>query len=383
MFILDNPYVSPFLVQTIKDHKYTVIDCTNELGVDSLTTKQAIKHISTQTHPAIYTNSENAIDWINQNLALTELPEKINTFKDKYKFRQLTQKMYPDFYFQSINVNDLESVNINQLPLPFIIKPRVGFFSMGVYKVHSCDEWIATIDLIRQEMRHLKGLYPASVMGDEDFIIEQCINGEEFAFDAYINHQGEAVVLSILKHTFASSEDVSDRVYTTSKDIIVSNLAEFTEFTQKIADLAQVKNFPLHIEVRRNSNGHLMPIEVNPMRFGGWCTTADMSYFAYGFNQYSYYFNQQKPDWKNLLQDKDNQLFSVIVLDNSTGISTDKIKKFNFQKVMNTFTEVLESRVVDYKHYPLFGFLFVTTSTDDNQQLHNILMSDLSEYVEL
>jgi hypothetical protein len=146
MFILDKPYVSPFLVQTIKDHKYTVIDCTNELGVDSLTTKQAIKHISTQTHPAIYTNSENAIDWINQNLALTELPEKINTFKDKYKFRQLTQKMYPDFYFQSINVNDLESVNINQLPLPFIIKPRVGFFSMGVYKVHSCDVWTATID---------------------------------------------------------------------------------------------------------------------------------------------------------------------------------------------------------------------------------------------
>jgi hypothetical protein len=232
-------------------------------------------------------------------------------------------------------------------------------------------------------MRHLKGIYPASVMGDEDFIIEQCINGEEFAFDAYINQQGEAVVLSILKHTFASSEDVSDRVYTTSKDIIASNLAEFTEFTQKIADLAQVKNFPLHIEVRRNSNGHLMPIEVNPMRFGGWCTTADMSYFAYGFNQYSYYFNPQTPDWENLLQDKDNQLFSVIVLDNSTGISTDKIKKFNFQKVMNTFTEVLESRVIDYKHYPLFGFLFVTTSTDDNQQLHNILMSDLSEYVEL
>lgn len=383
MFILDNPYVSPFLVQTIKENQYPVIDCTNKLGVDSLTTTQAIKHISNHSNPAIYSNSENAIDWINQNLTFTDLPEKINIFKDKYKFRQLTQNMYPDFYFQSININDLESVNVNKIPLPFIIKPRVGFFSMGVYKVHSCDEWTTTIDLIRQEMQHLKGLYPASVMGDENLIIEQCIHGEEFALDATINAQGEAVVLSILKHTFASSEDVSDRVYTTSKQIIESNLQDFTDFTQKIADLSKVRNFPLHIELRRDSKGHLIPIEVNPMRFGGWCTTADMSYYAYGFNQYSYYINQQKPDWKSLLKDKENQLFSVIVLDNSTGISTDKIKKFNFQKVMNNFTHVLESRVVDYKHYPLFGFLFVKTSADNNQQLHNILMSDLCEYVDL
>jgi hypothetical protein len=383
MFILDNPFVSRLLVQTIKDNQYPVIDCTNKLGVDTLSTNEAIKHISNHSNPAIYSNSENAIDWINKNLAFSELPEQINTFKDKYKFRQLTQNMYPDFYFRSININDLESVNLKSTPLPFIIKPRVGFFSMGVYKVNSNDEWTKTIDLIRQEMQNLKGLYPASVMGDVNFIIEQCINGEEFALDAYINSHGEAVVLSILKHTFASSEDVSDRVYTTSKEIIESNLQEFTEFSQKIADLSQVKNFPLHTELRRDSNGSILPIEVNPMRFGGWCTTADMSYYAYGFNQYSYYHNQKKPDWKSLLQDKENQLYSVIVLDNSSGISTDKIKTFNFQKVIDSFTHVLESRVVDYKQFPLFGFLFVETNTDDNQQLHNILMSDLSEYVEL
>jgi carbamoylphosphate synthase large subunit len=383
MFILDNPFVSPFLIQTIKENKYPVIDCTNKQGVDSLTSKQAIKHISSQTNPTIYSNSENAIDWINQNLSFSDLPDKINTFKDKYKFRQLIQPMYPEFYFQSININELESVKSNNIPMPFIIKPRVGFFSMGVYKVNSHDEWTNTIDLIRQEMQHLKGLYPTSVMDDEDFIIEQCINGEEFAFDAYINDQGQAVVLSILKHTFASSEDVNDRVYTTSKEIIETNLKEFTEFTQQVADLSQVKNFPLHIELRRDSKGNLTPIEVNPMRFGGWCTTADMSYYAYGFNQYSYYINQQKPNWASLLQEKENKLFSVIVLDNSSGISTDKIKKFNFKKVVDSFTHVLESRIVDYKKFPLFGFLFVETSADDNQQLTNILLSDLSEYIEL
>ncbi len=383
MFILDDPYVSPFLIKTIKDNQYPVIDSTNRQSIDSLTTKEAIEYISNRSNPSLYSNSENAIDWINQNMSFTELPNKINTFKDKYKFRQLIQKIYPDFYFQSININDLESVNINKLPLPFIIKPRVGFFSMGVYKVHSRDEWTTTIVLIRQEMQYLKGLYPASVMGDEDFIIEQCINGEEFALDAYINAQGEAVVLSILKHTFASSEDVSDRIYTTSKEIIESNVEEFTKFVQNIAHLSQVKNFPFHIELRRDSKGCLLPIEVNPMRFGGWCTTADMSFYAYGFNQYSYYINQQKPDWETLLHDKENKLFSVIVLDNSTGINVDKIKKFDFKRVIKNFSHVLESRVIDFKSYPLFGFLFVETNSDNNQELDNILMSDLSEYVEL
>ena len=70
---------------------------------------------------------------------------------------------------------------------------------------------------------------------------------------------------------------------------IESNLEKFTDFAGKIGDLAGVKNFPVHIELRRDNDGILLPIEVNPMRFGGWCTTADISFLAYGFNPYLYY----------------------------------------------------------------------------------------------
>ena len=44
--------------------------------------------------------------------------------------------------------------------------------------------------------------------------------------------------------TQASDTDVSDRVYTSSKEIIENNLEEFTEFAKKIGNLARVKNFP-------------------------------------------------------------------------------------------------------------------------------------------
>jgi hypothetical protein len=249
--------------------------------------------------------------------------------------------------------------------------------------VHTFEEWQKTQGLIRKEMQQVKGLYPCSVMGNEDFIIEQNIMGDEFAVDAYINDQGQAVVLNILKHTFASDADVSDRIYSTSKEIIENNLQAFTDFTQKLADLGKLKNFPMHIELRRQDNGELLPIEVNPMRFGGWCTTADMAFYAYGFNQYIYYYNQQKPDWSKLLEGKDDKLYSIIVLDNSSGKNADQIKCFDFDKVLKDFENVLESRIIDYRSYPLFGFLFVETDKNNTRELNNILQSDLNEYIQI
>ncbi len=384
MFLLDKPYVSPFLKQTIKNNALPVLENSLVDELNAITSQRAVAYLKENQTP-IYSNSENAIDWITQYLDFTDLPEKINHFKDKYKFRQLTQKMYPDFFFKKVNIKDLITLDIEAFPFPypFIIKPSVGFFSMGVYKVNKKSQWQQTVNKIHDEMHQVKNLYPQSVMGLDDFIIEQCINGEEYAVDAYVNAQGEAVVLSILKHTFASEDDVSDRVYTTSKAIIEKNLHEFTTFVQKIADLSHIRTFPLHIELRREADGELLPIEVNPMRFGGWCTTADMSYFAYGFNQYLYYYHQQKPNWSELLKDKQDKLYSVIVLDNSTGKSSEEIDSFDYQKITGQFENVLELRKIDHKAYPLFGFLFVETQQNNTAELTAILESDLSEFVNL
>ncbi|MCP3675252.1 MAG: ATP-grasp domain-containing protein [Gammaproteobacteria bacterium] len=32
-----------------------------------------------------------------------------------------------------------------------------------------------------------------------------------------------------------------------------------------------------HDELRGDDKGTILPIEVNPMRFGGWCTSADIT----------------------------------------------------------------------------------------------------------
>ena len=387
MFFVDKPYVSDFFKKTVRDNDIPVVGtkAAQQLdlydGTTVISEASAIEMVREVENLPIYTTSENAIGWIAKYLPFSDLPEKIELFKDKLKFRQLTKSIFPNFYFQGISINELKNVQFEQLPLPFIIKPTVGFMSMGVYKVANYAEWIDTIASITAEIDQIKNLYPDSVLNTSSFIIEQCINGEEFAVDAYYNSAGEAVVLSILKHVFSSDADVSDRVYVTSKDIIENNLAEFTEFAGKIGRLARVKNFPVHIELRRDSDGTLLPIEVNPMRFGGWCTTADISFLAYGFNPYLYYYNQQKPDWSQLLRGKEGQLFSVVVLDNSTGVEISKIKSFDYNKLLEKFKQPLELRKIDFQQYPVFGFLFTETAADNFVELQNILDSDLREYI--
>ncbi|MBU1232092.1 MAG: ATP-grasp domain-containing protein [Proteobacteria bacterium] len=387
MFFVDKPYISEFFKMTVRDNAIPVVgtDIAQKSGLYSgtkiISEERAVEMAQESDDLRVYTTSENSIGWIAKHLGFTNLPGKIELFKDKIKFREMTKSIFPDFFFKEVRVGDLKNIRIDEIPLPFIIKPTVGFFSMGVYKVSSPEEWGDIIASIMTEIDQIKDLYPEEVLDISSFIIEQCINGEEFAVDAYFNANGEPVILGIFKHTFSSDVDVSDRVYISSKEIVESNLEEFTDFIGKIGRLASAVNFPVHIELRRENDGTLLPIEVNPVRFGGWCTTADMSFLAYGFNPYLYFYWQRKPDWSEALKGKEGKLFSLIVLDNSTGRDGNEIASFDYEKLLANFEKPMELRKIDYKKYPVFGFLFTETREDNFIELKNILDSDLNEYI--
>ena len=387
MLILDKPYVSNFLIETIRKNKLAVLEndysrmCSNEIAPYLMSEKPFISKYKASKTPKLYTASENSIGWIFANAEFSDLAEKINLFKNKIKFRALTSPMYPDFYYQGVKISDLEHISFEELPVPFIIKPATGFFSMGVYKVHNESEWEQTKKNILIEMRKVRNLYPNEVLNPDSFIIEECIEGEEFAFDAYYDEHGTPVLLNAFKHYFASENDVSDRVYYTSKRIIEEYAPIFTDFLSEIGALAKVRNFPVHVEVRINKDGKPVPIEINAFRFGGWCTTADMTFHAFGFNPYEYFFRAEKPDWKSILSRTNDSLYSIIVLDNSTGQEGKKIKAFDYELLCSGFANLLELRKVDYKQYPVFGFIFAEIKRDAFVEIEKISASDLREYI--
>jgi hypothetical protein len=384
IILLDYPYVSDFILETVKSNNIAVIktkaakQLANDFNLTFISEAEAIKQFKTNCRTLLYTNSENSIHWISKNLNFTDIPETINIFKDKVKFREITKTIFPNYFFKQLSLNELNKVDLTQLKFPLILKPAVGFFSLGVHKVHSKEEWGETVKRINSEIESIAKLYPKQVLDISQFIAEECIEGEEYAIDCYFNKHGETVILNILKHIFSSSSDVSDRVYLTSPLIIKDTTPLITTFLNQIGKLVNLKNFPLHVEVRIKNN-KLMPIEINPLRFGGWCTTADFTYYSYGFNPYEYYFNGKKPNWNTILSNTANNIFSLIVLDNSTGIEGQSIKNFDYQGVLQLLNSPLHLRKTDYKKHPVFGFVFAKHKEEN--ELKPILKSTLKEYI--
>jgi carbamoylphosphate synthase large subunit len=387
MFFIDQPYVSDFFKETVTKNSIPIVKTDSAVkftlpdNAKMISEWEAMEMAKNTPDLKVYTTSENTIGWISQNLSFTDLPGKIDLFKNKFAFRKMLAPLFPKFYFQHVSARVLQSLRTDDIPLPAIIKPAVGFFSLGVHKVTRPSQWPTVMKTIALELDEIHRLYPKQVLDTSAFIIEQCIDGDEFAVDAYFDSQGEPVIVGILQHIFSSESDVSDRVYTTSKNIIEHNIDDFSDFLKQIGQRSQVRNFPVHVELRRNADNVLLPIEVNPMRFGGWCTTADMTYLAYGFNPYEAYYHERKPDWKRILRDKTDQLFSIIVLDNSTGFSEKTITGFHYDKLLARFEKPLELRKINYKQHSVFGFLFTETSFDHRDELDYILNSDLREFV--
>ncbi len=389
MFFLDLPYVSKFLQETLKESKIPVV-ATEELanlklidGLNLISEKETLETLREKRDTPLYCTSENSIRWIVKNLPKSPLLEKISVFKDKLRFRKLISPLYPDFYFKEIKYEDFNKISYEDFPKEFILKPTVGFMSAGVYRISTKSDFESALKAIKTDIKTFEGLYPSEVLDMDSFIVEEVIEGEEYAVDVYFDSQGEPVILNILKHMFKDDEDVGDRVYLTSKTLIKENLEEFKLFLSDIAKLADIKNLALHVELRKTEKAELLPIEMNPMRFGGWCTTADITYMAYGFNPYLYYYQGKKPNWDDILKSRGDEMYSIVVLDNSTGISTKDVDFFDYEKLLSRFKNPMELRKIDFKTYPVFGFLFVKTEQKDIKELEDILSSDLREFITL
>ncbi|MEN8125883.1 MAG: ATP-grasp domain-containing protein [Bacteroidota bacterium] len=389
MFIIDKPYVSDFLINTIKENNFQIIatpeakKLISDESLNWVSEKNAVNFIKTNTNTPIYSNSENAIFWINNNLNFTNLPDKILFFKNKIKFRDLIKDIFPNYFYQGIYLDELDKVSVEKLKFPLIIKPAIGFFSVGVHKVEDSKEWYQALTKIKLEIKEIEGMYPNEVIDTKQFIIEEYIEGEEYAIDCYFNKDGEAIVLNILHHIFSSGKDVSDRVYSTSKEIIEKYINKIEDFLNPIGTKMDLKKFPIHIEIRIDTAGKILPIEINPLRFGGWCTTGDLSWYAYGINSYKYYVNGIKPNWKQILKSKQGKKYSIIILDNNSGIKEGDIDFFDYDKLLKDFSHPITLRKVNFNEYPVFGFLFTENNSHNENELTSILSSDLRKYIEV
>ena len=274
------------MINTIEEKNLPILataiakEMIDDKDLNWISENEAIKILNNDQEEKLYTNSENAIQWIDENLTLSKFPDQVKIFKNKVRFRELIKDQYPDYFFKAEKYKELQNLDISTIKFLIVLKPSVGFFSIGVNKIDDLEEWQPTIKKLEKELKMSKHLYPEKVVNVTDFIIEEVIEGKEYAIDCYFDENGKPVVLNILHHVFSSGKDVSDRIYSTSKEIIEENYDSVLNFLKMIAMKIHLKNFPAHVEVRIDESGKINPVEVNSLRFGGWCTTADLTWYA-------------------------------------------------------------------------------------------------------
>jgi len=376
--ILDKPYISDLMLQYLSDNNIMVLDnefareCSAEYKLN-LVDDEKFKQEFLKTGK-IYTTSENALEWLYVNLPEHDIVKKIQLLKDKTAFRKKLEPLYPEFFYRELSTQEL--INYKDLRYPFVIKPAVGFLSLGVYTVYNEADFNTAIAEIQASETKWAENFPAAVIKKSRYILEEYIPGKEYAIDFYYDKEGQPVILNIFTHKFASAVDVSDRVYYTSKEIIEQYKLAFEEFFQKANKYLELKDFPVHAEVRMH-NGKVYPIEFNPMRFAGLSST-DVAYYAYGIMTVDYFLHNKRPDFANILANKGNLLYSLILLD-----KTDKnvpCKAFDYEKLDRSFKKVLALRKIDNPALDVFGFVFAETALTDEQELDYILKSDLREF---
>lgn len=381
MFILDPPYISEELKEYLVQSQLPVLK--NNTSVDifknkkiNLVNKNEFLDILSKNN-RFYTCSENSLDWVINNINDKNLNNYIELMKNKFLFRKTIEDEYPNFFYKEANLNELSQINENNLNYPFIIKPKVGFFSVGVYFISNSKDWSNAIKDIMEKSKEWEKLYPKSVV-DTEFILEQYIYGEEFAIDAYFDENGEAIILNILKHDFDGISDVSDRLYFTGKSIIEKYLTDFTNWLNKINGYLNIKDFPFHAEIRIN-NGKITPIEFNPLRFAGWSCT-DISYYAFGFHTFDYYLNKKTPNWNEILKDKDNSYYTIIVMDKSGKVNPKDI--FDYENASRGLGDLLTLRKIDYNENSIFGFIFSKIDKYDKNTMKEIVTRNFNAYLE-
>jgi len=55
--------------------------------------------------------------------------------------------------------------------------------------------------------------------------------------------------------------------------------------------------------------------------------------------------------------------------------------EFDYDKVCDKFSKVLNLRKLDYQKQPVFGFLFTETASNNREELDYIIKSNLKEFI--
>ncbi len=116
----------------------------------------------------------------------------------------------------------------------------------------------------------------------------------------------------------------------------------------------------MHVEFRLQKN-RLMPIDVNPLRFGSF-SLPDLTFFAFGLNPYKHYYGYLEPQWDRILPQPGEDIFFRVLARMPKGAEG---KAPDHEEFADTIQDMLGYCKLDTKRYPAFSIAFGRTKDMD------------------
>ena len=168
-------------------------------------------------------------------------------------------------------------------------------------------------------------------------------------------------------------------MYVTSAAIVRDNAPAFAAWLDRVNALVGARNFPVHVEVRVDE-GHVCPIEFNPLRFAGLGGT-DVAFYGVGLRTYEAFLEDTPVDLAALYAAHPGKVYSMSLLNPAPEV--DLARPFDGAALCERFSHVLAYHGFDPVTVGFYGFLFLETDAEGTgaDERDWLLRSDLMEFV--
>ncbi len=303
-----------------------------------------------------------------------EKKELILRLKNKASCRRMLASIFPDFFFREITHHELTSIELDPHK-KYFIKPIMGYWGTAAFPLDAQTDRSQIIAQIESELKKRTDIFSEEVISKEQLIIEEFIEGEEYAVDMFFDEDGQPVIMNLYHHPIPKKANYLHVIYYTSYSIFQNFQSKFIEFFAALNKQLQARSFAIHGEFRL-CNNKLVPIELNPLRFGSDCL-CDLAFHAFGFNPFLCFAQNQQPDFHTLWKKKENKFFAFYLGYNGSALDINNHRP-DFLNFRSLFSNILYDMPTDYRKALAFSVLFIEEHNLEN--IYKLLDVEFNDY---
>jgi len=326
------------------------------------------------TSDRVCINSETVLDEVLQRMDDSARRKTVEQLKNKVSCREMLADVYPGFYFEQIKLHDLPNTHFDPSK-KYFVKPIKGYWGSGGRCIEEGVDLTNLVADISEELERKVGIFSDKVLSKEDFLIEEFLEGEEYAVDMFYSSSGEPVLTNICHHPIPSKKAYLHVVYYTTAELFASLYETFVDFFAHLNDTLQARSLPIHGEFKYH-NGELIPVELNPLRYGS-DGFSDLSFHGFGFNPFLCLANDEKPDWQELWKDKAHKVYAFYLGYIGTDIDVTNYRP-NFFEFRQLFSHILSDIALNYEKQLAFSVIYIEEESID--KIYELLEVEFQDY---